>query len=96
MSDTEDAKQPVEANDEPEIIEVVTESVDEDGDVIVDDLVAEVDREGNVIATDETTLMRTAEGDVMIDETFSVAGEDGALHAVTEDVTLVEAEEQDN
>jgi hypothetical protein len=91
MSDSKSAKQPVEGKDEPEVIEVVTESVDEDGDVIVDDLVAEVDSDGHVMATDETTLIRTAEGDVVVDETFSVAGEDGTLHAVAEDVTVVEA-----
>jgi hypothetical protein len=92
MSET-DAKQPVEGEDGPEVIEVVTESVDEHGDVIVDDLVAEVDSEGHIVATDETTLLRTAEGDVVVDETFSVAGDDGTLHAVSEDLTVLEAGE---
>lgn len=93
MSETNDAKQPVEGEDGPEVIEVLTESVDEHGDVIVDDLVAEVDSEGHIVATDETTLLRTAEGDVVLDETFSVAGDDGALHAVSEDLTVLEAGE---
>jgi len=35
------------------VIEVETEDVDEDGNVVVDDLVAVVDADGNVLATDE-------------------------------------------
>ncbi len=93
MSETKDTKQPVEGEDGPEVIEVVTESVDEQGDVIVDDLVAEVDGEGHILATDETTLLRTTEGDVVVDETFSLAGNDGALHTVSEDLTVLEAGE---
>ncbi|HXW80222.1 MAG TPA: hypothetical protein VEJ84_12030 [Acidimicrobiales bacterium] len=96
MSETTDAEQPVEGKDAPETIEVVTETVDEHGDVIVDDLVAEVDSEGRVVATDETTLIRTAEGDVVVDETFAVAGEDGALHTVAEDLTVLEAGEPES
>jgi hypothetical protein len=93
MSETKGAEQPVEGGDGPDVIEVVTESVDEQGDVIVDDLVAEVDSEGHIVATDETALLRTAEGDVVVDETFSVVGDDGALHAVSEDLTVLEAGE---
>ena len=93
MSDIKDATQPVEGEDEPEVIEVVTEGVDQEGNVIVDDLVAEVDSEGHILATDETTLIQTAEGDVVVDDTFSVAGEDWTLHVVSEDLTVVEAAE---
>jgi hypothetical protein len=93
MSDTKDSKQPIEGEDKPEVVEVVTEAVDEEGDVIVDDLIAEVDSDGHVVATDETTLLQTAEGDVVVDETFSVAAEDGTLHVVSEDVEVVEAAE---
>jgi VCBS repeat-containing protein len=89
MSDPKDVTGPAEGQDGPEVIEVVTESVNEHGDVIVDDLVAEVDNEGHVVATDETTVLQTTEGDVVVDETFSVAGEDGTLHAVTEDITVL-------
>jgi hypothetical protein len=91
MSETKDADQPVEGEDEPGVIEVVTETIDEEGDVILDDIVAEVDSKGHIVATDETTLIQTAEGDVLVDETFSVAGEDGELHVVSEDLTVVEA-----
>jgi hypothetical protein len=91
MSETKDAGQPVEGEDGPEVIEVVTESVDDQGDVIVDDVIAEVDSEGHVIATDETTLIQMADGEVVVDETVSVSGEDGTLHVVAEQVSVVEA-----
>jgi hypothetical protein len=84
MSDSKDPTEPVEDKDGPEVIEVVAESVNEHGDVIVDDLVAEIDSEGHVVATDEKTVLRTVEGDVVVDETFSVVGADGTLHAITE------------
>ncbi len=90
MSDAKDAKERAEGDDAPQTIEVVTESLDEEGDVIVDDLVAEIDSEGHVTAIDETTVIETADGHVVVDETFSVAGEDGTLHAVSEDVTVLE------
>lgn len=93
MSDPKDVTEPAEGKDGPEVIEVITESVNEHGDVMVDDLVAEVDDEGHVVATDETTVLQTAEGDVVVDETFSVAGDDGTLHPVTEDITVLEADD---
>jgi hypothetical protein len=85
-------EEPSEDEDELETIEVVTEATDEDGDVVVDDLIVEVDGGGHVVATDETTIVRTREGDVLVDETFSVAGDDGTLHVVEEDMTVVEAD----
>jgi hypothetical protein len=93
MSDTKDPTEPAEDKDGPRSIEFVVESVNERGDVIVDDLVAEVDNQGHIMATDEKTVLQTAEGDVVVDETFSVAGEDGALHAITEDITVVEVDD---
>ncbi len=96
MTDTKDPTEPAETaedKDGPEFIEVMAESVNEHGDVILDDLVAEIDKEGHVVATDEKTVLQTAEGDVVVDETFSVAGADGTLHAITEDITVVEADD---
>lgn len=93
MSDPKDVTEPDEGKNGPAVIEVVTEGVDEYGDIVVDDLVAEVDDEGHVVATDEMTVLQTTEGDIVVDETFSVAGEDGTLHAVTEDITVLEADE---
>ena len=93
MHDSKDPTEPAEHKDGPEVIEVVAESVNEHGDVVVDDLVAEIDNEGHVLATDEKTVLRTVEGDVVVDETFSVVGADGMLHAITEDITVVEADD---
>jgi len=76
-----------------EIIEVETEGVDEDGNLVVDDLVALVDEDGNVLATDETIGIETPEGDMVITETVSVAGEDGELEVVEEDVTIIDVED---
>jgi hypothetical protein len=91
MSNTGDNTPP--AEDDIEVVEVVTGGVDEHGDVVVDDLVAAVDSEGNILATDETIAVETPDGDVLIDETISVLGDDGELHAVEEDVTIVEADD---
>ena len=60
-----------------ELVEVETEVVDDEGNVVVDDLVAAVD------------------GDVVVDETIAVRGDDGRLHAVEEDVTVVEADDEE-
>jgi hypothetical protein len=81
------------AGDDIEVVEVVTGGVDEQGDVVVDDLVAAVDSEGNIIATDETIAFETPDGNVLIDETISVRGDDGELHAIEEDITVVEPED---
>ena len=35
----------------------------------------------------------TPEGDAVVEETLSVMGEDGALHAVEEDITLLDADD---
>ena len=35
----------------------------------------------------------TADGDVVVDEVLSVVGEDGELHAVEEELTVIEADE---
>ena len=94
MSNTGDTNPP--ADDDIEVVEVVTGGVDEQGDVVVDDLVAAVDSEGNILATDETIAVETPDGDVLIDETISVLGEDGKLHAVEEDITVVEADDEDD
>ncbi len=91
----EDVAQTSEGKGEPRSFEVVTGGVDEKGNIIVDDLVGELDSEGHIIATDETTVIETTGGDFVVDETFSVAGEDGTLHAISEDVTVLEAERAD-
>ena len=46
-----------------------------------------------VLATDETVTVVTADGDVVVDEVLSVVGEDGELHAVEEELTVIEADE---
>jgi len=74
---------------EIDVVEIETEHVDEDGNVVVDDVVAVLDSDGNIVATDETIAELTADGDVVIDEKFSVVGEDGELHAVEEVVTVL-------
>lgn len=101
MSETKDATPPAEDKGEPQkfgeprSFEVVTGGVDEQGNIFVDDVVGELDSQGHVIATDETTVIETTKGDFVVDETFSVAGEDGTLHAISEDVTVLEAEKAD-
>ncbi|MFI5040259.1 MAG: hypothetical protein ACHQNA_00175 [Acidimicrobiales bacterium] len=92
MSDTADADKSVEDGADLQVTEIVTSTVDEDGNVVVDDLITAVDAEGHVVATDETVAIETPDGDIVVDETFSVAGEDGELHAIEEDVTVLEAE----
>ena len=87
MSDSENT------GDEIEIVEVVTGAEDEDGNVVVDDLVAAVAADGTVLATDETVTVVTADGDVVVDEVLSVVGEDGELHAVEEELTVIGADE---
>jgi hypothetical protein len=80
-------------DDELELVEVESEGVDEEGNIVADDLVVAVDGSGTVIASDETIAVVTADGDVVIDETVSVIGDDGVLHAVDEEITVVEADE---
>ena len=76
-------------------VRVETEVVDDEGNVVVDDLVAAVDGDGNIVATDETITTVTSDGDVVVDETIAVRGDDGRLHAVEEDVTVVEADDEE-
>lgn len=91
MSDTSDTPT---GDDELEVIEVVTGGVDDDGDLVVDDLLAVVDGEGNVLATDETLTVQTVEGPIVVDETISVIGDDGELHAVEEDITVIDVDDE--
>jgi hypothetical protein len=95
MSETGNAT-PTEGDGDLEMVEVVTSGVDEDGNVVVDDVIAMVDEGGHIVATDETIAIETPEGDVVVDETFSVAGEDGELRPVEEDLTVVEADDSGN
>ena len=66
------------------VVEVETEDVDADGNLVVDDLVVAVGSDGKILATDETIAVITPEGDTVIDEKLSVVGDDGELHAVEE------------
>lgn len=86
MSETSDKP-----TDDLELVEVETEGVDDEGNAVVDDLVVAVDKDGKVVASDETIAVVTEGGDVVIDETLSVRGDDGNLHAVEEDITVLEA-----
>jgi hypothetical protein len=73
--------------------EVESEGIDEDGNLVIDELLVAVDGAGDVVATDETVTVITPEGDAVVEETLSVMGEDGALHAVEEDITLLDADD---
>jgi hypothetical protein len=78
----------------PEMVEVETEGVDEEGNLVIDDLVMAVDSEGKILATDETVAVITPEGDAVIDEKLSVLGEDGKLHAAEEDISVIEVDDE--
>jgi hypothetical protein len=91
MSGTNDT--PADAGS-PEMMEVETEGVDEEGNLVIDDLVVAVDSEGTVLATDETVAVITPEGDAVVDEKLSVLGEDGKLHAVKEDISVLEVDDE--
>lgn len=69
MSESGDTK-PSSGQDDLDVVEVVTSGVDEEGNVVVDDLIAAVDAKGRVVATDETITFETIEGDVVVDEIF--------------------------
>ena len=76
------------------IVEVETKDVDDHGNVVVDDLVVAVDDDGTIVASDETVAVISPEGDVVVDETLSVVGEDGKLHAVEEDIAVLDADRE--
>jgi hypothetical protein len=78
----------------PEIVEVEAEGVDEEGNLVIDDLVMAVDSEGTIVATDETVAVITPEGDAVVDEKLSVLGEDGKLHAAEEDISVLEVNDE--
>ena len=80
-------------NNEIDEVEVVTTAVGDDGTVVVDDLKALVDGDGNVLATDETIAAEGPDGTIVIDEVISVTGDDGELHAVEEDITVIEGDD---
>jgi hypothetical protein len=83
------------ANEESlEVVEIETAGVDEDGDLVIDDLVVAVDGEGNIVATDETVVVISAEGDAVVDERLSVLGKDGELHPVEEDIAILESDDE--
>jgi hypothetical protein len=75
-------------------VEVESEGVDEEGNLVIGDLVAEVDSVGSIVAADETIAVVTEEGDVIVDETLSVVGDDGELHAIVADRTIIEADDE--
>ena len=91
MSGTNDT--PAE-EDSPEMVEVETEGVDEEGNLVIDDLVVALDSEGNIVATDETVAVIRPEGDAVVDEKLSVMGKDGKLHAAEEDVSIFEIDDE--
>jgi hypothetical protein len=92
MSDAEEANGHADDDEgDHQFVEVVSGGVDKDGNVVVDEVVAEVDSEGRVVATDETIVVKTPEGDIVVDETFSVADDEGELQPIEEDVTVLEA-----
>jgi hypothetical protein len=80
-------------DDSLEVVEVETEGVDDEGNLVIDDLVVAVDSEGTIVASDETVAVITSEGDAVVDEKLSVVGEDGKLHAVEEGISVIDADE---
>ena len=89
MTNTNDTPTGKEALD---LVEIEAEGVDEDGDVVIDDVVAAVDGDGNIVAVDETIAVLAPDGDVVVDEIISVVGDDGELHVAEEDITVLEAD----
>jgi len=65
-------------------VEFETVGTDDDGDIVIDDVVVATDSEGHIIAVDETVAVVNAHGDVVMDETVSVVGDDGELHVLEE------------
>jgi hypothetical protein len=75
------------------VVEIETEDVDADGNIVVDDLVVAVGGDGKILATDETIAVITPKGDAVIDEKLSAIGDDGELHTVEEDISITEVDE---
>ena len=75
------------------MVEFETEGVDAAGNLVIDDLVVAADGDGKIVATDETIVIVTPEGDEVVDETLSVMGDDGQLHAVAEAISSSEDDE---
>jgi hypothetical protein len=86
VSETND---PTTGADDFDLVEVAIDDVDEEGNIVVDDVVVMLDSTGNIIVTDEVITTLMADGDVVVDETVSVVGYDGELHAIEEDVTVL-------
>jgi hypothetical protein len=76
-----------------DVVEVETEKIDADGNLVVDDILVAVDDSGTVVATDETIAVITPDGETVIDEKLSVLGDDGELHTLAEDVSVAEDDE---
>jgi hypothetical protein len=94
VSDGSDTPQDVNADgaddeNDLESVEIVTAEVEEDGTIVIDDLVAEVDGQGNVVATDELVEIDLPDGTVIMDETFSVANEEGELVVIDEETIVL-------
>jgi hypothetical protein len=92
MSETNDTPA---GEDALELVEVETEGVDQEGNLVDDDLVVAVDSDGRIVATDEVITVVTADGDAVIDETISVVGDDGKLRAVEEEISVLETGEEE-
>ena len=91
MSETNDAPA---SDDSLEDTELETEGVDEEGNLVIDEVVAAVDSEREIVATGETVVVVTPDGGVIVDETLSVVGDDGELHAIEEDRSFIESDDK--
>jgi hypothetical protein len=60
------------SEDSLEVVEVETEGVDNEGNLVIDDLMVAVDGEGRIVATDETVAVINPGGDVVVEEDISV------------------------
>jgi hypothetical protein len=66
---------------EVDLVEFETVGTDDEGDIVIDDVVVATDSEGHIIAVDETVAV------------VSPRGDDGELHVLEEDVTVTESDE---
>jgi hypothetical protein len=92
MSDADKSKS---AQSDFDVVEVESVGTDDDGNIVIDDVVIVTDHEGHVLAMDETVAVLDAHGDAVVDEVVSVVGEDGTLHVVEEDVAVLEEGDED-